>query len=233
MKTTTEAFTRIELLAVCAAIALLALAVVPALAANKSDSERMVCFNHLRLVGRGVQVWAGDHNQQFSWRTLNSDGGTMPDTGTKSGNAWFEYVYLSNELVSPKILACPSDIGVMRAKSWPDFISPPFRNNAVSYPLHIDGSIDVPGTWLSADRNFAGNPIGGGCSARTTGSFAITTGILPSQSSVAWTNAVHGNYGHVLTTDGTVEFTSTSRLKELLVRRDIDDNGQTHFLKGR
>ena len=112
------AFTQIELLAVCAALLLVALVVAPAAVSSKSDSERLVCFNNLRLMGRGVQIWAGEHNRSFSWRTLTSEGGTMPDSGTKPGASWFEYVYLSNELVTPKILCCPSDAGVLRARSW-------------------------------------------------------------------------------------------------------------------
>jgi len=56
MRNTTKAFTRIDLLALCLAVALLALIVAPALATNKSDSERLVCFNNLRLIGRGVQI---------------------------------------------------------------------------------------------------------------------------------------------------------------------------------
>jgi competence protein ComGC len=231
--TKSKAFTRIELLAIVAALFLMALVVVPAAITNKTDSERLICFNNLRLVGRGVQTWAGDHNQQLSWRTPTGDGGTMPDTVVKPGNAWYEYAYVSNELVTPKILACPSDPGVLRARDWGEFISPALRANATSYALSLDGSMDVPRTWLSADRNLRSDGPGGGCSSRANNTVGITTAFTPSSSNVAWTNNVHGAFGHVLTTDGAVEFTSTERLKELLWAPRMDDNGVTHFLRGR
>jgi competence protein ComGC len=226
-----RAFTRIELLAVCAALLLVALVMAPAAVSSKSDSERQVCFNNLRLVGRGVQTWAGDHNMQFSWRTLQGDGGTMPGTGSlKPANAWFEYFSLSNELVTPKILACPSDTGVKQARDWFEFPSALFRANAVSYPLSLDSSMDFPRTWVSADHNFPRASLGA-CSARVNNASQLSTflfgGYLP------WTNAVHGSLGHVLTTDGTVEFVSSNRLNELLIRTPIDDNGSAHFLPAR
>lgn len=228
------AFTRTELLAVSAALLLIALAVAPAAVSTKSDSGRLICFNNLRLVGRGVQTWSGDHNQQFSWRTLQSDGGTMREAGTslKPGNAWFEYVYLSNELVTPKILACPSDSGVKQAKDWYEFISAAFRANSVSYALSLDGSMDAPRTWLTADRHFRAELATSLCSARAHNIHQISTLVAPSNSLVGWTNAVHGTFGNVLTTDGTVEFTSTQRLKELFLSPEVDDGGVTHFLHG-
>ncbi len=227
-----RAFTRIELLAVCVALLLVALVMTPAAVSSKSDSERMICFNNLRLLGRGVQSWAGAHNMQFSWRTPVADGGTLPES-TKPGNAWFECFYLSNELVTPKILACPSDAGVNRATNWLQFGFAQFRNQSLSYLLHLDGSMDVPTSWLSADRNLRVDPGFSTCSARINNANRILTTPFPSNSIVAWSNGVvHGEFGHVLTTDGTVEFTSTRRAKRLLAYGE-GDNGSTHFLKGR
>jgi hypothetical protein len=54
---------------------------------------------------------------------------------------------------------------------------------------------------------------------------------IPASFNTAWTNAVHGEFGHVLTTDGAVEFASTPRLKEFMAR--TSDNGMSHFLKAR
>lgn len=238
MRKTSHAFTRVELAAVVAALALLGFLAVPLFALNKSDSERLVCFNNLRLIGRGVQAWAGDHNQQFSWRTLQlPDGGSRPPAGGfKPGAAWFEYAWLSNELVTPKILACPSDTGVRRAASFTTdpnggFMFVAYRNNSVSYPLHLDGSIDAPKSWLSGDRNFRSDFSGGSCSA---GVNSVNTIMLnPFLGNVSWSNAVHGPFGHVLATDGTVEITSTDRLREILLGPGFDDNGSIHFLKAR
>ena len=232
-----RAFTRTELLATCAALFLIATIVLPALAVTKSDSGRMVCFNNLRLMGRGVITWAADHNQQFSWRSwpLSEGGSQQP----RPGIAWLEYSVLSNELVTPTILACPSDTGVRRARIFDTdpnggFSTPTYRNNAVSYPLHLDGSMDAPHSWLSGDRNLQADGVSGGCSAGVTSAHLIWASIAPDYSSLRWTNAVHGtDLGHVLTTDGAVEFTSSARMREIILRQEIADNGASHFLRAR
>jgi hypothetical protein len=229
-----RAFTRTELLASCAALSLIATLVLPALAATRSDSGRMVCFNNLRLIGRGVAMWTADHNQRFSWRTRVEDGGTVQN-GSRPGAAWYEFLILSNEFVTATILACPSDVGVWRARSFESsndagLANVSYRNNAVSYPLHLDGSPDVPRSWLSGDRNLNGSFGGSGCSAGV----ANVSVLWPDNLSLRWTNAVHGpDFGHILTTDGAVEFTGHSRLREIILGQGIDDNGQTHFLKAR
>jgi competence protein ComGC len=230
-----RAFTRTEVLAVIAVLFLILAIVLPAFAATKSESGRMVCFNNLRLIGRGVATWTADHNQKFSWRTRVEDGGTMQNP--KPSAAWVEYLSLSNELVTPRILACPSDAGVRTARVFdydPDggLVMPGYRNNALSYPLHLDGSPDAPRSWLSGDRNLKADGSAGGCSAGVFNADVIYA--VPQQfAQLRWTNAVHGDFGHVLTTDGQVEFTSSVRLREIILGSGFDDNGQTHFLRAR
>jgi hypothetical protein len=229
-----RAFTRTEVLAVMAVLFLLAAIVLPAFAATKSEHGRMVCFNNLRLIGRGVATWTADHGQKFPWRIRVEEGGTMYP---KPSAAWFEYFSLSNELVTPRILACPSDAGVRTARVFDydsngGLVMVGYRNNSVSYPLHLDGSPDVPRSWLSGDRNLRADGLGSFCSAGVSDTALI--GMSPPQnSSLRWTNAVHGAFGHVLTTDGQVEFTSSARLREIILGQGIDDNGQVHFLKAR
>jgi hypothetical protein len=237
MKNSDKAFTRIDLLAAGAAMVLLALAIAPALATNKSDSERLLCFNNLRLIGRAVQMWAGDHHQQTPQRTSVNDGGMMPVTGTRPGQPWFEFLGISNQLGTPKILACPNDIGVRRAtdfgsSSASGLINSFFRNNAVSYVVGLEAVGDAPRSWLSGDRNLGGINLGASaCSASVNN--AIGIGTSPSIP-VAWTNgAVHGEFGHVLLMDGSVEFTSSPQLKALLIPPQAEDNGSIHFLRPR
>jgi hypothetical protein len=229
-----RAFTRTELAASVAAVLLLALIATSAAINTKADSKRLICFNNLRLVGRGLMIWAGNHNQQFSWRTSVNDGGSYSGFGSpKPGNAWFEYLWQSNELVTPKILACPSDSAAKRASDWSQYISFSFRAFATSYGLDVDASIDAPRSWLSADRNMRADFSGGGCS---TGINAVDSIVVyPYAYNLAWTNAMHGFFGHVLTTDGRVEFTSTARLREVVTGPGIDDGGSgvIHFLKAR
>jgi hypothetical protein len=233
-----RAFNRIELLAVCACLGLLSLLVAPTLASNKTDSERLICFNNLRLIGRGVQMWAGDHRQQPPWRTSIYDGGLLSEPGSlRPGNAWFDFSYMSNELVTPRILACPSDAGVKRAIEFGGgtnggFFSVAFRGLALSYVIGLESVGDSPRSWVSGDRNLGGGFSGsGGCSARVTSLNSIST--TPG-TSLGWTNGVvHNEFGHSLLMDGSVEFTSSAQLKRLLLSPQADDNGTVHFLKAR
>jgi hypothetical protein len=234
-------FTRLELVVCCGVAALLlAVVVAPVWATTKSDPGRVTCFNNLRLIGRSVQSWTSDHGQQFPWRVMVQDGGTRM-SGSRPGNVFVDYATFSNELVTPRILACPSDAGVRTARHFgfePDggLLHPLYRNAAVSYPLNMDGSPNVPGSWLTGDRNFRAD-FGGSlnswpCSAGVIPTVAIIT--MPvEESMLAWTNSIHGAAGHVLTTDGAVEFTYTPRLREIILQRSPDDGGQIHFLKAR
>jgi hypothetical protein len=229
-----RAFTRIELLSVCAAVSLLATGGLAALTSNKTDSEQIVCFNNLRLIGRGVQMWAGDHNQQPPWWARVEDGGLRPSSGTRPGLAWFDFTFMSNELVTPRIMACPADVGVKRAVEFGGntnggFASPAFRGLALSYVVGLESAGDSPKSWVSGDRNIYGWP-GGSCSSRVNNVGAIDSwaGLV----STRWTNGVHGEFGHILLMDGSVEFTSSQRLKTVLVPQ-TDDNGVIHYLKAR
>jgi type II secretory pathway pseudopilin PulG len=229
-----RAFTRIELLAVSAVLGMMMLVVLPTLASNKTDSERFLCFNNLRMIGRAVQMWAGDHNQQPPWRSPVTEGGLYPSSGTRAGNAWFDLTYMSNELFTPKILACPSDVGVKRATEFGGntnggFFSPPFRGAALSYVVGLESGGDSPRSWVSGDRNIYSWPAGS-CSSRVNNVSQIDTwaGLV----STRWTNGVHGEFGHILLLDGSVEFTSSQRLRTVLIP-EMDDNGTIHFLRAR
>src|SRR5436189_5764963 len=73
------AFTRIELAATLAALAVLATLAAPILATTRSDAERAGCVNNLRRIGGGVRLWASDYRERVPWRTPVSEGGTLPE----------------------------------------------------------------------------------------------------------------------------------------------------------
>lgn len=224
-------FTRTELCIAVMTAGFMGLLAFSALANGKTDSERVVCFNNLRLVGRGVNDFKASHAETTPWRTLVSNGGTMPDTGTKAGNAWVEFAFLSNSLPHPRVLACPSDNVVRTATdfggSGNGYISPAMRNGATSYVIGLDIVSTSPGAWISGDRNFRRDSLAQNCSARINNAYGIST--LSSQ--LAWTNAIHGPQGHLLLNDGSVIFTDTPTLRTTLFLND--DNGSFHFLTPR
>lgn len=226
-----HAFTRLELCAGLAAVALLGLLALPALASNRSRGDIAHCLNNLRLIGRAVEMFAGDHVGQPQWRTYTSDGGTRPITGTKPGAAWFEFTALSNELATPRILACPADTGVKVAAEFSNsgaggYLSTGFRSAATSYLINLDNPFNSPLNPLAADRNW-----------RTDGLANCGNGInnadaLFRYGNSGWTNGVHGLAGHVLRADGRVTLLDTAGSRAAVLPL-IDDNGSAHLLRAR
>src|SRR5213593_868844 len=131
-----KAFSRLELAAVLGVLGLLALLALPSLANQRERSTRVLCVNNLRLAGQALLQWGTDHGGRLPWRTQACEGGTMGNP--LANNAWFQWSWISNELRTPKILACPSDAPKTPATTWSlspngGFLYSTYRNKAVSY----------------------------------------------------------------------------------------------------
>jgi len=227
------AFTRVELCVCLAAAALLAMLALPALAASQSRGHVAQCLNNLRLMGRAVQMWASDYTGQPPWRTLQTDGGLMPISGSRPGNAWFDYLSLSNQLGTPRILACPADQGVLMASDFTfningGYASVAYRARATSYSLNLESLTEQPQVFLAGDLNI--NLIGAttGCQTRVNNASIFNNF---SADNHVWTNRVHGVTGNIVTMDGSVAPTSSEEMRASL--KVSDDNGSVHLLRAR
>ncbi len=221
-----RAFSRVELFATIASLALLGSVVLPALASTKARSQSAQCLNNLRLMGRAVQIWGGD-----PWRTLIGDGGTLPGAGdpTKPGVAWYEYAFMSNELVTPRLLGCPADQGVIISTDFVQYVSAPFRQFATSYTLNLHSSTEFPTALLFGDRNLRFDSYGATtCIARVSNGGSID----PKYGPTGWTNAVHGPFGSFVTMDGNVAETISPEMRAAL-QASPKENGGVHLLKPR
>lgn len=229
----TQGFTRVELCACLAAGALLILLALPALATSQSRGQLAQCLNNLRLMGRAMQVWASDANQTLPpWLLREPAGGTVPNN---TGNAWFEFFTLSNQLATPRILACPADEGVRIAAHFGldsatgGYASIPYRAAATSYFLNLHSSVESPEAVLFGDRNLS---LGGATCGLAR--FNNASDVTPT---TRWTNRVHavdGNFGgNIVTMDGRVTQTGTPELQAAFARSRTEEINSVHLLRPR
>jgi hypothetical protein len=195
-------------------------------------------------------VWVHDHeHNSFPFRipARAVGGGYDLDEGTVGhpldNNAWFQYSWISNELSSPAVLVCPSDIkvgaprkpaGNFGASPTTGFMHINYQNNACSYVLGLDCGVTYTATGptfnyeasqrhvLLLDRHLGGLSSGVSCSSGVMGAYGATPG------TTAWTNAIHGYIGQVATVDNSVTSVEKTGLARLLAFGD--DNGSVHFL---
>ncbi|HLH54744.1 MAG TPA: prepilin-type N-terminal cleavage/methylation domain-containing protein [Verrucomicrobiae bacterium] len=189
-----KGFSLIELLVVTAIIAILASLILPALNKAKARAKQLGCLNNLRQVGLAFQTFAHDHNGQFPMAVPASGGGSQ-EFATASyqvaGKFYFsfrQFQPLSNDLVTPKVLACPSDTRQPAAT----FIS--FDNKNLSYFVGLNADFSRPYSLLSGDRNL-------------TNDFPNFPTLLRSQMTRGWrwTAELHQFKGNLLFSDGHVE----------------------------
>ncbi len=237
MKTSSRAFTRLELLAVFSSLVLLCLLALPALANTRAGSQRAGCFNNLRQVGQAVRQWADEHAGNAPWLTSSEEGGTLARAGAKVGAAWFEYLTLSNHLSSPAILTCPADSAVRVARRF-DFSSiglagSSYRANAISYMVGLHCEEVFPKGLVGADANMGFTSPGvTDCGKAWIGNAQYVSS-LANGNTAFWSNALHAVGGHVLTWEGSVAFTTSSNLGPVLINPQTTDNFSTHLLKAR
>ena len=185
------AYTLIELLCSVAIIGLLAAMALPALDKGYEKGKRLYCVNNLHQTGLAFLSFAHSHHDRFPMQVSTNDGGSFEFLRAASmmrGEFYFSYRHfatLSNELMVPKVLRCPTD--TRRPAS--DFAA--LENENLSYFVAASPEFGSPNTPLAGDRNVA--PVYG--SIAKVGGYRCLT----------WTEELHRFKGNVLYGDGHVD----------------------------
>ena len=218
---TLGAFTRVELLAVIGAIALLMIVAVSAQSRPREFGQRVTCVNNLRQIARGCLMWAGEHGGSGPPTVSAADGGTKGNQ-----NLYAHFLVASNEIGSPRMLVCPSDTVQWIAADWAQFDSPPFRNNAVSYFAGMHVSAENTPVMLAGDPNLLGT------SASSCGIAVIRVASFDYQlNALSWdTRRFHLDSGNMAFADGRVAQLTTDGLRKLRVPVFNDGGNYEHLL---
>jgi len=191
------AFTRIELAIIIAVLGVLVALLLPAMVHASRKSKRIGCTSHLKQIGLSFKIFANDHTDRFPMQVWPND--SRPS---------FILGIMSNELSTPYILACPTDV----RKPATNFRSLTASN--ISYFVGLNSADEYPQSFLAGDRNLTTNgiPVGPGL-------LAVTTNTV-----LGWSATMHRNRGNLAFGDGSVGPATDSTLKEFTRHQGIGTN---------
>jgi len=185
-------FTLIELLLVIAIIAILAALLLPKLGQVKRTAQLSYCANNLQQIGVAFHSFAHDHNSKFPMQVFPAEGGTCCFQQTFDGtNTWYAPTYLhlqalSNDLVNPKLVWCPTDTRVAAEMFGA------LQNDNVSYFVVPNTVYGESTAVLAGDRNLTNDTSG-------------DAKLLIADQPLRWTEELHRGRGNLLLADGHVE----------------------------
>jgi len=206
---TTRGFTLIELLVVIAIIVILAAMLLPVLNRGKMRAKQIQCVNNFREMGLAFNSFAHDHESRFPMQVSTNSGGAMEYVQRgylTSGEFYFTFRIfqaISNELVSPQHLACPSD-----SRSDTNTFGN-VQNDNVSYFVGVNAQPGASTLVLAGDRNIAPEMM------PPVSIYHLFNNYLQ------WSREIHRFKGNLLFADSHVELT-----KSPVLRQDANQNSR-------
>jgi len=168
----------------------------PNISPQMANARQINCVNNLKEVGLAYRIWEGDNGDKFP----------MAVSGIQNGEDTFRcYQVMSNELSTPRILACPADTRTAAV----DFNQ--LENRNISYFVGLDAQDSRPQMFLSGDRNIRGPAKPG------NGVLNVRPG-----DKITWTAEMHVNQGNVGLSDGSVQ-----RWPNAGLQKGLQDSGDS------
>jgi prepilin-type processing-associated H-X9-DG protein len=228
-KQKSQAFTVVELLVVIAMVAVLVITQLPALANTQAKVQRVYCSGNLKQVGVAFRTWAENRNGRFPMAVSPQQGGAASAVGTLADGSNFSinypssgprgvfgmFVVMSNELATPKILACPSDFitpaSIFGNSTWTNIGF--FSDSGTSYFAGVDANENAPNMLLAGDHNLG---TGANQATHVPRMTSAGTNLTWSDFSIGWQDNQHGRQGNVTFADGSVQNLDSPQFRDVL-----------------
>ena len=167
---------------------------------------RVSCTTNLKQVGLAFRMWANDNGDRFPMQVSIAEGGTK-ELALK-GFALPNFTVLSNELITPKPLHCPSDPDRRHVTQWARF-----GPVGLGYFVSMDAFETNPASILAGDRNVF-----------IKGKRAKKLARLEKPEVVAWGSGTHVHQGNIVLGDGSAHLLDDLGLRTALTNTTIATN---------
>ena len=205
-------FTLLEAIIVVVILFVLLAMLMPASHAY-GKARRISCVNNIKQIGLANWTWAEDHGRHFPSHASITNNDTivsLSDGITPSRLALWNFLIISNELTTPKILCCPADEENEQAVRF----DLNFGRTNVSYFVSPDADTSLTNAILDGDDNLAINNT------------PVNSGILsiPTNLPVTWTIERHRKAGNIGLADGSAQQVTINGLQRALQQTGFATN---------
>jgi prepilin-type processing-associated H-X9-DG protein len=208
------AITLLEVIVTIVVVVLFAVLVLPAIVRRLNRSSKTNCVNNLKNVGLAFRVWSTDNGGSVPWTVTTNQGGTA-EVIQDAEHLWMQFVVISNELSTPKILHCPNDSERIPATNFTKL-----ANTNLSYFVGLGATEDNPKSILSGDRNWMTSRV-----PVLPGQLVLSTNV-----NFGFSKKIHQTGGNILMGDGSVQQVSSSYLQSVVNAAVLSTNAVNRLL---